>query len=33
MYLRSKEIETFSLYIDGQRRPATTGTDFESIDP
>lgn len=33
MYLRSKEIETFSLYIDGQSRPSSTGTYFDSNDP
>lgn len=33
MYLRSKDIETFSLHIDGRARPAATGSYFDSIDP
>ncbi|MFG1191814.1 aldehyde dehydrogenase [Xanthobacter flavus] len=33
MYVRSKEIETLSLYIDGRSRPSGTGTYFDSNDP
>jgi aldehyde dehydrogenase (NAD+) len=33
MYQRSKEVETLSLYIDGEWQPASSGAYFDSVDP
>jgi (Z)-2-((N-methylformamido)methylene)-5-hydroxybutyrolactone dehydrogenase len=33
MYQRSSEVETLSLYIDGEWRPASGGAYFDSVDP
>lgn len=33
MYERSKTVETWSLYVDGQWKPAVGGSYFDSIDP